>query len=78
MNSKPEKLLYSINDAAHALSVSRPTIYAEINAGRLRYIQFKQRKFISRQALEAWVQARELETVGVRIIDSREASRECA
>lgn len=89
MNSKPEKLLYSIKDAAYALSVSRATIYNEINAGRLKYVQFKQRKFISRQALDEWVRDRELERAGVQIIDTRinnvgshnlnqEANRGCA
>lgn len=76
MEIQNEKLLYSISDAAHALSVSRPTIYSEINAGRLRFIQFKQRKFISRQALEQWIRDRELESQPAN--GYRGVSRECA
>ena len=64
MNSKPEKLLYSINDAAHVLSISRVTVYAEINAKRLKFIQFKSRKFITRDALNEWIRNRELESIG--------------
>lgn len=64
MKTQSEKLLFSINDAAYALSICRASVYNEINAGRLQFIQHGKRKFISRQALEAWIRDRELETQG--------------
>ncbi len=72
------KLLYSINDAAEALSLSRATIYREMNEGRLIYVKYRKRRFVSRRALEDWVQARELETAGSRFAYVQEVARDCA
>ena len=76
MSTQFEKMLFSITDAAQSLSVSRGTIYREMKAGRLKYLQHGKRKFISRQALEAWIRDRELETQGYRIVEGEH--RACA
>jgi len=56
------KLTYSIGEAMRALGICRSTIYREINSGRLRTFRIGNRRFISPEALRAYVRARERET----------------
>jgi len=49
----------SIADAAKALDVSRPTIYKEIQAGRLQTFTIGRRRLVSPEALENYVKQRE-------------------
>ena len=49
----------SITDAAKALNVSRPTIYKEIQAGRLHTFTIGRRRLVSPEALREYVKARE-------------------
>ena len=52
-------LTLSITDAAKALNISRPTIYKEIQAGRLHTFTIGRRRLGSPDALTDYVKARE-------------------
>jgi excisionase family DNA binding protein len=49
----------SITDAAKALNISRPTIYKEIQAGRLQTFTIGTRRLVTPDALTNYVKARE-------------------
>ena len=49
----------SITDAAKALNISRPTIYKEIQAGRLQTFTIGTRRLVTPDALRSYVSARE-------------------
>jgi excisionase family DNA binding protein len=49
----------SIADAAKALNVSRPTIYKEIQNGRLKTFTIGRRRLVSPDALRDYVKLRE-------------------
>ena len=56
------KLMYSVNETANALSISRTSVYEEMRRGRMEYVEYKSRRYVTRRALERWIQARELES----------------
>lgn len=58
---QPEKA-YSIDDLTTVLGLSKPTLYAEINAGRLKTYCVGKRRFATRKAVMEWQQAREQES----------------
>lgn len=49
----------SIADAARALNISRPTIYKEIQHGRLQTFTIGRRRLVSPDSLRDYVKARE-------------------
>ena len=57
-------LTYSIEQTMGVLNLSRATIYAEINEGRLRTYKVGRRRMVSHDALADWVKARESEMQG--------------
>ena len=54
------KLLYSVQEAAHVLGVSRSTIYAYIEKGWLIPVHINSRAQLSRETLERFVQEADL------------------
>ena len=48
-------LLLSIKDACLLLGLSRTTLYGEMAAGRLRSVTVGRRRFIPRDAIEAFI-----------------------
>jgi len=60
-----DELTYSIDEACKALKVSKPTLYEEINAGRLRSYLVGRRRLISAKAAREWIAARERETAAL-------------
>jgi excisionase family DNA binding protein len=50
-----EKLAYSIQEAADALSISRSMIYDEMDSGRLGYIKIGRRRLITSAQLENYL-----------------------
>ena len=59
-----QKLTYSINEACDVIGVRRDLLYRLINQGDLPSLKIGDRRFIRRQALEAFLQASELKTSG--------------
>jgi len=53
------RVAYSVDEAAARAGCGRDLIYREINEQRLLSFTSGSRRFISRQALKAWVSARE-------------------
>jgi excisionase family DNA binding protein len=49
----------SITDAAKALNISRPTIYKEIQKGRLQTFTIGRRRLVTPDALRDYIKARE-------------------
>ena len=61
-HSKPR---YSINDTLNLLGIGRATLYADINAGKLAtYLVGPKRRFVSPEALDAYVALCEREAQG--------------
>ena len=54
-------LAVTVDEAARTVKISRPTIYTEINSGRLRSFTLGRRRLISVKALQEWIAARERE-----------------
>lgn len=50
-----ERICYSVDDAAAAMSVGRKTLYREIASGNLRPLKMGARTLISADELRAWV-----------------------
>ena len=48
----PERLAYSVDEAAHLTGLSRDLLYDEMRRGNLRYIKVGRRRLITRQHLE--------------------------
>ena len=46
---------YSVAEVARATTVSKQTIYAEIEAGRLRAVRVRSRLVIPREAVDEWL-----------------------
>jgi excisionase family DNA binding protein len=51
------RLAYSVDDAAEALSISRRMLYRELAAGRLRFAKAGRRTLISTAAIHDWLEA---------------------
>ncbi len=54
-------LAVTVDEAARITKVSRPSIYVELNSGRLRSFTLGRRRLISLRALKDWIAARERE-----------------
>ncbi len=57
-----DKVSLSIPEAGALTDIGRDTLYAEINAGRLKSAKIRGRRVIRREALERWLADRERET----------------
>lgn len=57
----PQPAAYTVDDAVHVLGLSRPTIYREISAGRLRTYHVGRRRYVSAEAIREYIAAREAE-----------------
>lgn len=55
------EITYSIEEACRLLKLSKPTLYDEINRGRLRTYTVGRRRLVSATAARAWIEAREQE-----------------
>ncbi|MFP5504873.1 MAG: helix-turn-helix domain-containing protein [Gammaproteobacteria bacterium] len=53
---------YTIDDATQVLGLSRPTLYREIAAGRLRTYHVGRRRYVSADAVREYIAAREAES----------------
>jgi excisionase family DNA binding protein len=53
----PEKLAYSIEEVAEMTGLSRSLLYDEMNAGRLDYIKVGRRRAITRDQVDAFLNA---------------------
>lgn len=62
----PAPAAYTIDDATHVLGLSRPTIYREIAAGRLRTYHVGRRRYVSAEAVNEYIAAREAEATAPR------------
>lgn len=58
------RVSYSVDECAARLGCGRDLIYSETRTGRLPSFTVGSRRFISRNALEGWVAAREHEASG--------------
>lgn len=56
--SHPQPFAYSVAELARATTVSKQTIYAEIEAGRLRAVRVRSRLVIPHAAVDEWLSAR--------------------
>jgi excisionase family DNA binding protein len=56
------KRLLTITEAAQALSIGRSTLYARVKAGDIRTCTIGDRRLVSVEALDAYVQALEQST----------------
>jgi excisionase family DNA binding protein len=54
---KMSKLLYTVTEAAEALSISRAKVYELFNTGELESVKIGGSRRIPRQALEAFVES---------------------
>lgn len=59
MPAEAEKLLISVEEAAHLLSLDRATVYAMMSSSRLGVLPIKlnRRTLFNRKELEAWTDA---------------------
>lgn len=53
--SDPQPFAYSVAELASATRVSKQTIYAEIEAGRLRAVRVRSRLIVPRAAVDEWL-----------------------
>jgi len=51
----PDRLAYSVDEAARATGLSRDLLYDQMRAGRLSYLKVGRRRIITRQQLEAFL-----------------------
>jgi len=65
--------LYSVNDAAKVLGVSRVTLWKAIRAGKLPVIRYAKWHFITHQDLVAWREAHYREDMARRKGKQRKA-----
>ncbi len=56
------ELAVTVDEAARITKISRPSIYAELNSGRLRSFALGRRRLISVRALKDWIAERERDT----------------
>ena len=52
--SKDADMAYTINEFCALFKLSKPTVYTEINSGRLRSYKVGRKRCISRQSAEVW------------------------
>lgn len=50
-----EKLMFSVNEAIHALGISRTTFYGLVAEGRLKLVKIGRRSLLPRASLEAFI-----------------------
>jgi excisionase family DNA binding protein len=53
--SPPERLAYSVDEAAQITGLSRDLLYDQMRTGRLAYLKVGRRRIITRQHLEAFL-----------------------
>jgi excisionase family DNA binding protein len=51
----PERLAYSVDEAAAITGLSRDLLYDQMRTGRLAYLKVGRRRIITRQHLEAFL-----------------------
>ncbi len=61
MSDSTTALAVTVDEAARTIKISRPSIYVELNSGRLRSFTLGRRRLISVKALQEWIAARERE-----------------
>lgn len=61
-----QPLAYSVDEAADMLGVCRTTIFNEIKSGDLRSFKIGRRRLISEDALEDYIQNKEIEAARKR------------
>jgi excisionase family DNA binding protein len=49
------RLLYSVNDAAEILSISRTTLYKKINSGEVLQVKISGRTLVPQSSLDSYV-----------------------
>lgn len=49
------KELLSVEEVCDLVGLSRPTLYRELNEGRLKASKLGRKTFISREALQEWI-----------------------
>ena len=54
-----DKLMYSIKEGSEILGVSKWMMKDEVGSGRLQTFKVGRRRFVTRRALEAWVEQRQ-------------------
>ncbi len=52
---RPERLAYSVDEAAAITGLSRDLLYDEMRTGRLAYLKIGRRRIITRQHLETFL-----------------------
>lgn len=52
-----QRLAFSVDDACHALSLSRPTLYRLMAAGAIPYRQCGGRRLILAEDLQRWLES---------------------
>jgi excisionase family DNA binding protein len=60
----PNRLLLSVDEARRSLGIGRTTLYAEMDAGRIRTIKVGARRMIPVSALNDFIEQRLLESAG--------------
>ena len=53
--SPPERLAYSVDEAAQITGLSRDLLYDQMRTGRLAYLKVGRHRIITRQHLEAFL-----------------------
>lgn len=61
LRSEPEALALSIDDLVRAMGLSRSFLYAEMAAGRLRYIKAGKRRLVTHEGATQYLRDREAE-----------------
>lgn len=64
---RPERLVYTVNEAAQVLAVGRSTIYELIHAGDLQSFTIGSRRLIARVDIESYIDSRRAAAAGVTI-----------
>jgi len=64
------RLLLSVSEAAQRLGIGRTTLYAEMDAGRIRWINVRARRMIPLSELKAYIDDRLAETKNQGSTDS--------
>ena len=72
----PEKLAYTVQEAAEMLSLSRSLVYRLIDAGEIQTIKFGRARRITFRQLDAFIRAQEQRNgfLGLRPVPSRSRS----
>ena len=59
-----QKVYYSVNDVLKMLGICRPTLYKEINAGKLELRKVRSRTIILKDALDRYVESLDTKVIG--------------